>query len=80
MWVLKDIHEQQLRVSGRDLMRKTHDPIRSQDESWRIITDEEIDMLIKHATSSECKNWIYAESSTLLKPEGTRRLGKPHLR
>jgi hypothetical protein len=39
-----------------------------------------MDMLTKHATSSECKNFFLAESSTLLKPEGTRLVAKPHLR
>jgi hypothetical protein len=51
----------------------------NQNWSWRIITDEEIDLL-KFSTSLECKNWILAESSTLLKSEGTRYVGEPHLR
>lgn len=41
-WVLKDMHEKQLRVSEKKVMRKTHGPIKYQDGSWRIRTNEEI--------------------------------------
>jgi hypothetical protein len=30
-------------------MRKMHGPIKDQDGSWRIRTNEEIDLLTKHA-------------------------------
>jgi hypothetical protein len=30
-------------------MRKIYSPIKNQDGSWRIRTNEEIDLLIKHA-------------------------------
>jgi hypothetical protein len=46
-WVLKDIHEQQ--VFERKVMTKIYGPIKCQDWSWRIRTNEEIDLLIKHA-------------------------------
>ena len=43
-WLLKHIHEQQLRVFKRKGMRK----IKNQDRRWRIRTSEERDVLIKH--------------------------------
>jgi len=46
-WVLKDIPEQQLSVckesNGEDIQ-----PNKNQDGCWRIRTNEEIDLLIKH--------------------------------
>jgi hypothetical protein len=46
-WVLRDIINKYYECLK--LMRQIHDPIRNQNGNWRIRTNEEIHLLIKHA-------------------------------
>jgi hypothetical protein len=43
------IYDQQFRVFERKVMRKICDPIKNRDGNWRIRTNGEMDLLIKHA-------------------------------
>jgi hypothetical protein len=47
-------HEEQLSVFARKVMRKILSPIKNPYGSWRISTNEEIDLLIKLADTVGC--------------------------
>jgi hypothetical protein len=49
IYVQKDRRKHKLTVCEREVRRKINDPIKNRDESWRIKTKEEKDLLIKHA-------------------------------
>ena len=49
IWALKNLHEQKLSALERKVMRKISGTIKDQNGTWRIITNEEIDLLIENA-------------------------------
>lgn len=49
IWVLEDMHEQNIRVFERKVMRKISGPIKNQDGTCRIRSNEAIDLPIENA-------------------------------
>jgi len=48
IWVLEDVLEQKVRVFERKVMRKISGPIRNQDGTCSIRSNEKIDLLIEN--------------------------------
>jgi hypothetical protein len=74
-------------------MRKIHGTIKNQDGSWRIRTNEEIDLLIKHAVryiKAQRIRWVghivrmdierTMKRITEWRPSAVERVGRPRLR
>jgi hypothetical protein len=48
IWVLEDMHEQKIRLFESKAMRKISGPIKNQDGTCSIRSNEEIDLLIEN--------------------------------
>jgi hypothetical protein len=94
-WVLRDMLVQQFRVLESKAMRNIYGPIKYHDRSCRIRTNEETDLLIKHAniaryTKARWMRWIgyivrmdrerMAKRIIRWRPTVVRRIGWTRLR